>query len=221
MVLTLVIILLRNRGYWKVRQNQISCTPNSSRPSTAPSKDPFDSTIDWSSTVQDTNSIRIVQSTRPHSSRPSSAFIARSVLRTRSHLADYDSVRDTSQSENRHLHDTQNTRFGERSATASSRRSSGNILLINIYYVDLNVFSNRDQTATWPLNFSVLQNIKSRLASAGIWRTGSAKIRPLTRWKSRVVGRPAWCHILSEKKVSTLSANSENHHLLKSHFKNL
>ena len=181
MVLSLIIILLRNRGYWKVRQNQISCTPNSSRPSTAPSKDPFDSTIDWSSTVQDTNSIRIVQSTRPHSSRPSSAFIARSALRTRSHLADYDSVRDLTQSENRHLHDTQNTRFGERSATASSRRSSGNILLINIYNIDLNVFSNRDQTATWPLNFLVLQNIKSRLASAGIWRIGSAKIRPLTR----------------------------------------
>ena len=95
-------------------------------------------------TVQDTNSIRIVQSTRPHSSRPSSAFIARSVLRTRSHLADYDSVRESSQSENRHLHDTQNTsRFGERSATASSRRSSGNILPINIYYVYLNVFCNR------------------------------------------------------------------------------
>ena len=135
LVLALIIILLRNRGYWKVRQNQISCTPNSSRPSTAPSKDPFDSTIDWSSTVQDTNSIRIVQSTRPHSSRPSSAFIARSALRTRSHLADYDSVRDLTQSENRHLHDTQNTRFGERSATASSRRSSGNILLINIYNI--------------------------------------------------------------------------------------
>ena len=141
-VLVLMAILLRNRGYWKVRQNQISCTPNSSRPSTAPSKDPFDSTIDWSSTAQDTNSIRIAQSARPHSSRPSSAFIARSVLRTRSHLADYDSDRhDSSQIENRHLHDTQNTsRFGERSATASSRRSSGNILPINIYYVDPNVF---------------------------------------------------------------------------------
>ena len=200
-------ILLRNRGYWKVRQNQISCTPNSSRPSTAPSKDPFDSTIDWSSTAQDTNSIRIAQSARPHSSRPSSAFIARSVLRTRSHLADYDSDRhDSSQIENRHLHDTQNTRFGERSATASSRRSSGNILQININrlilkFLNLYVPSYRSLTASMyvkgtesvifsevafrpiqlALEYLVLQNIKSRLASAGIWRTGSAKIRPLTR----------------------------------------
>ena len=169
MVLVLIIILLRNRGYWKLKRNQISCTPNSSRPSTAPSKagltleiriilyysarnpgkylkfgvfsrvweppkDPFDSTIDWSSTAQDTNSMRIVQFTRPDLSRPSSAFIARSVLRTRSHLADYDSHvhHDSSRIETRHLHDTQSTRFGERSATASSRRSSGNILLINI-----------------------------------------------------------------------------------------
>ena len=139
MILALISILLRNRGYWKVRHNQISCTPNSSRPSTGQLKDPFDSTMDWSSTVQDTNSLRIIQPARPHSSRPSSAFIARSALKTRSHLADNDSIRDSSQIENRHLHDTQNTR--ERSATASSRRSSGNFLLINIYFLCLNVFS--------------------------------------------------------------------------------
>ena len=134
-VVILSIILLRNRGYCntcKVRRNQISCTPNSSRPSTAPTRE----SIDWSSTIHHNenlysgNSTRLVQSTRPHSSRPSSAFIARSALRTRSHLADYES------DDNQHFHDTQNNRFGERPATASSRRSSGNISYV---IIDMNI----------------------------------------------------------------------------------